>query len=484
MTRKPVTVFVSGNFNILHPGHLRLLRFARELGDRLLVGVNSDRLGGRGVHIPEQLRLEGIRSNNWVDEAFLLDEAVEAAIDRLRPDIVVKGKEFESATNSEQRAVEAYGGRLVFSSGEVAFSSLDLIRKHLDRPDGGLQAIPPEFSSRHGFAYADLIDIVRKFTGLRVCVIGDLIVDEYITCDPLGMSQEDPTIVVTPIDTRQFVGGAGIVAAHAAGMGADVSLISVAGNDATREFAGRALEGFGVHARILRDDGRPTTLKQRFRAHNKTLLRVSHLHQGSIDKDLQRRLLSHAQEILRDCDLLVFSDFNYGVLPQPLVDEIIGFAVSRDLVMAADSQCSSQVGDISRFHGMHLLTPTEREVRVSLKNQEDGLVVVAEKLRHKADAHNIILKLGSEGVLLHVEDAEGLPRTDRLPALNPTPVDVAGAGDSMLITAGMALAARADAWEAAALGSIAAGIQVGRIGNLPLTREEVLRALHADAGRS
>ncbi|MFM7275138.1 MAG: adenylyltransferase/cytidyltransferase family protein, partial [Gammaproteobacteria bacterium] len=258
MTRPPVTVFISGNFNILHPGHLRLLRFARELGDRLLVGVNSDRLGGRGVHIPEQLRLEGVSSNNWVDEAFLLDEDVESAITRLRPDVVVKGKEFESALNPEQQAVEAYGGRLVFSSGEVAFSSLDLIRKHLDRPDGGLQIIPPEFSRRHGFTYTDLVDVVSKFAGLRVCVIGDLIVDEYITCDPLGMSQEDPTIVVTPIDTRQFVGGAGIVAAHAAGMGADVSLITVAGNDSTREFAARALEGFGVHARILRDDARPT----------------------------------------------------------------------------------------------------------------------------------------------------------------------------------------------------------------------------------
>ncbi|MFM7784137.1 MAG: PfkB family carbohydrate kinase, partial [Gammaproteobacteria bacterium] len=179
-----------------------------------------------------------------------------------------------------------------------------------------------------------------------------------------------------------------------------------------------------------------------------------------------------------------FSDFNYGVLPQPLVDEIVAFASSRGLIMAADSQCSSQVGDISRFHSMNLLTPTEREVRVSLKNQEDGLVVVAEKLRHKAGAQNIMLKLGSEGVLLHLEDMEGLPRTDRLPALNPAPIDVAGAGDSMLITAGMALAARANAWQAAALGSIAAGIQVGRLGNLPLTRQEFLRALQVPSGRS
>ncbi len=70
------TVMVSGNFNILHPGHLRLLRFARECGARLIVGVNSDRLAGKGAHIPESLRLEGVQSYGWVDEAFLIDEPI------------------------------------------------------------------------------------------------------------------------------------------------------------------------------------------------------------------------------------------------------------------------------------------------------------------------------------------------------------------------------------------------------------------------
>ena len=89
------TVFVSGNFNVLHPGHLRLLRFAKELSDKLIVGVWSDRIAGKESHIPEEFRLEGIQSNGWVDEAFLLDESVEEVIRKLRPDIVVKGKEHE-----------------------------------------------------------------------------------------------------------------------------------------------------------------------------------------------------------------------------------------------------------------------------------------------------------------------------------------------------------------------------------------------------
>jgi cytidyltransferase-like protein len=87
------TVFVSGIFNVLHPGHLRLLRFAKESGSRVLVAVLSDRLAGNAVHVPEMLRLEGVKSNSWVDDAFVVDEPVIQVIGCLQPDIVVKGME-------------------------------------------------------------------------------------------------------------------------------------------------------------------------------------------------------------------------------------------------------------------------------------------------------------------------------------------------------------------------------------------------------
>ena len=113
------TVFVSGSFNVVHPGHLRLLRFAKECGDRLIVGVLSDRVAGAAAHVPEQLRLEGVQSNSWVGEAFLINEPVVDTVRRLRPSVVVKGKEHEGKRNSEEDALAEYGGQLIFSSGEA-----------------------------------------------------------------------------------------------------------------------------------------------------------------------------------------------------------------------------------------------------------------------------------------------------------------------------------------------------------------------------
>lgn len=477
MMRK--NIFVSGHFNVLHPGHLRLLRFAKECGSHLIVGVVSDRLAGNAAHVPEELRLEGIQSNSFVDESFIMDEPVERVIARLKPDVVVKGKEHERRFNPEMNELQKYAGKLLFSSGEIVFSSLDLIRKEFYESEIRSITLPQEFMGRHAVAVPRLVDLLESFTTLKAIVIGDLIVDEYITCQPLGMSQEDPTIVVTPVDTTRFVGGAGIVAAHAAGLGASVRFISVTGNDMARDFSQEQLDSAGVEFNLLVDESRPTTLKQRFRSKGKSMLRVSHLHQGAISLSLQKEMLACVEDSLEGADILVFSDFNYGCLPQTMVEQIVSLAKRRGVMLAADSQSSSQVGDISRFRGMDILTPTELEARISTRNHEDGLVVLAEQVRQQSSARNILLKLGEEGLLIHAENGKGdVWLTDRVDALNSAPRDVAGAGDSLLITSALTLASGGNIWEAACLGSLAAAVQVGRVGNIPIKITELMQELN------
>ena len=471
-------VLVSGTFNILHPGHLRFLRFAKECGDRLIVAVNSDRIGGQDAHLPEILRLEGVQSISTVDEAFLIDEPISNVIARLQPDVVVKGKEHEDRVNPELPALEQYAGRLVFSSGETSFSSLDLLRNEFQQSNLKFINLPRKFMQRHAFDTAGLRSRVNNFSSVKVCVVGDLIIDEYVTCEPLGMSREDPTIVVTPIESTRFIGGAGIVAAHAAGLGAEVQFVSLTGADAVREFALNELAAAGVTAHLLSDDSRPTTLKQRFRCQGKTMLRVSHLHQGAIATGFQKQLLERVAAAIEHVDLLVFSDFNYGCLPQAVVDSITSMAKARGVLLAADSQSSSQVGDIARFQGVDLLTPTEHEARLGARNRDDGLVVLAESLRRQTQAKNILLKMGEAGLLIHPGlESRGGWTTDRIRALNVAPRDVAGAGDSLLIASALTLAGGGTIWEAACLGSLAAAVQVGRVGNTPLQAQELLKEL-------
>jgi len=203
---------------------------------------------------------------------------------------------------------------------------------------------------------------------------------------------------------------------------------------------------------------------------------VSHLAQRSIEEPLQKDLVLKVSQAVKSADLIIFSDFNYGSLPQPVVDAVTTAAKKTKAKIVADSQSSSQIGDISRFKDSDLLTPTEREARLALRNSEDGLVVVAEAVCNTANAKAAIVKLGEQGVLLHSRNSKSF-ETDQIPALNSAPQDVAGAGDCMLVAASLALTVGGNMWEAGLLGSLAAAIQVSRVGNTPITPNEILHEL-------
>ena len=465
--------FVSGNFNIVHPGHLRLLRFAVGCSEFLVVGVFSDSV--ETSFLKEDIRLEGINAISLVDHAFILKDKSADFINALQPEIVVKGKEHESHENPEMEIVQSYGGKILFSSGDMSYSLAELLQGETQRIVSNSFQKNKAFMNRHDINWKGLKAVLNDFNKLKVVVIGDVIVDEYITCDPLGMSQEDPTIVVSPVGVDLYLGGAGIVAAHASNLGADVSFFSINGDDEIVKFIDNRLSSAGVKAYLFEDESRPTILKQRYRCSGKTLLRVNHLRQHPIGKEIQRKIKERLFEIISEQDLIIFSDFNYGCLPQPLVNDIIIQAQKKGVLMVADSQSSSQIGDISRFENMILMTPTEREARIAIKDFDSGLVVLAEKLRKKSWAKNVFITLDKEGVLIHADNpSEDGFSTDRLSAMNEMPLDPAGAGDSLLTCSALALATGSDIWQSAYLGSVAAACQVSRKGNLPLKINELI----------
>ena len=469
-------VFVSGNFNIIHPGHLRLLRFASKLGDLLVVGVCNKT--SVGALIKENLRLEGIQSIGFVDFAFVFDCELEKLILELKPNIIVKGAEYKNRVNPEKSVLDSYGGELIFSSAKTTFSSLDLLKNEAQNIFNNYIEYPKEFLLRHKIISSKLISKIHDWQKLNVVVIGDLIIDEYITCEAIGMSQEDATIVVSPIDSKMYMGGAGIVSSHASKLGANVKYISVSGSDSTIAFAKKKFKEYNLDAHIFEDENRTTSLKQRYRTANKTLLKVSSLSQHDISDEMVEKIINHLISIIDSTDLVVLSDFNYGCLPQNLVNQIIQICLEKKIMMVADSQSSSQFGDISRFKLMELLTPTERESRLAISDFDSGLVVLSQKLLKKSKAKNIVTTLGEEGILIHTSKKNEQYFTDRIPALNSSPKDVAGAGDSFLIVCAMSLAIGCNIWESSYLASLAAAKQVSRIGNVPLSLDDIVNELN------
>lgn len=471
------SVLITGNFNILHSGHLRLFRYAKELAKKLYVGVNSEDRSTNKV-VAQNIRIENLKSINLIDKVIVIDKSIKKLIEDIKPDIVLKGKEHEKKNNIEKSIIEKYGGKLIFGSGEIFIKTSDLVKnKSNPKYNKFTTNISADFLKRNKIKLdSDIIAIIKKFKNLKTLVIGDLIIDEYIESIPLGMSQEDPTIVVSPFSSNKFVGGAGIVAAHASNLGSKVDFISVCGDDELYEYAKIELKKNNVKTFLIKDFSRPTTLKKRYRAKNKTLLRVSHLNQSMIEKHIQAKILKIIKEKIDNYNLVVFSDFNYGCLPENLIKKITDLCISKNIYVVADCQSSSQIGDISKYKNTYLITPTEREARLAMKDNQSGLIVLCQNILKKTKSKNIFLKLGEEGVIIYSSDGSK-SKTDSVSALNPSAKDVAGAGDSMLISSGLSIAAGADIWTSSLIGSIAAAIQVSKTGNLPITSYDILNQL-------
>ena len=258
-----------------------------------------------------------------------------------------------------------------------------MLQKEVSESKKSTVEFPNFYLKKRNVDCKKLADDLKKFNSIRVCVIGDLIIDKYLECEPLGMSREDNAIVVKPMESNLYLGGAGIVSAHCSSLGAITHFISVVGKDKNEKFATKKLKEYGVHSKLFIDESRQTTLKERYMTANKTVFRVSHLQQRSISLKLQNQILNHLKSIIKKLDLIIFSDFNYGLLPDTLIQEVQKLAKKHKLFISADCQSSSQLGDVSKFKNVDLITPTENEARVSLKNYQDGIVVVAEKLRKK-----------------------------------------------------------------------------------------------------
>lgn len=470
MKEKANVVFVSGKFRVIHAGHMRLFRTATDFGLKLVVALDTDGLTNEEIHWRENI----LSNIEYVDKVIKFDGNIEKVLLEVKPEIVIKGHEFRNAQNQELKVLSTYGGKLVFTSGANFYSESDLIGSSDSEFVEKLASMPQEFMTRNKITTDRLLDVISGFSKLRVCVIGDLIIDEYINCHPLGMSQEEPTVVVTPVDKRRYFGGAGIVAAHCQSLGASTTFISVTGEDETSEWSKVKATEYKLQSMSVVDKSRPTTLKQRYRSGTQTLLKISHLTQDFLDSEKESELIEKFSRIADEIDVLILSDFSYGVLSPQVVERILTIAAEKKIFVSADSQSSSQIGNLGKFNNINLISATEREARLELKDNTSGLVVIAEGLRGALNAKHLLLKMGGDGVLISAQDEKGqMLATDEIAAINKNPVDTSGAGDSMLAGSSLALASGATIYEAALIGSVLAGIQVGRLGNVPIAQETV-----------
>lgn len=473
-------VLCHGHFNVIHPGHLRFLNHAKDQGDFLVVSIlHHDDLGvdSKGDYFSQKERAEGVAHLQMVDAVYELPGSVVDFISELRPDIYMKGREFEEKRHfiqDEIDAIESSGGKMLFSSGDIEYSAKPLFNggtagKNSQKKDELLN-----ICYKHSVNIRRLIRAIDDFSSLNMLVIGDTIVDQFIACDALGVSSEAPVLAVRELNSKEFIGGAAIVSQHIKSMGANCTYLSVIGDDNPGGLVLESLAEAGVHSSLITDDARPTTYKIRYMVENQKVLRVSRLKQHEVNSKIETQIISRLEELIPQMDGVVICDFVYGVITRKIRTAISQIARQHGVKVFGDLQCSSQTGDVSQYRDIELITPTEKEARIALGDYTSGLEALARNLLDCTQNRSIAITLAGQGFLSYSRDFEkDTYLSEYFPALEQHPVDVAGAGDSLLAAYALGLCKGLSYMEASTLGACFAGISVSRIGNIPLKPVEI-----------
>jgi rfaE bifunctional protein kinase chain/domain/rfaE bifunctional protein nucleotidyltransferase chain/domain len=481
-------VHCHGCFDIVHPGHIHHLQYARSLGDILIVSVSADSRINKGVDrplIPDDLRAGSLAALECVDWVYVDNHPTAVELLRqLKPDVYVKGKEYERNLDprfvAERETVAASGGRVVFSGG-IVYSSTTLINQ-IESTETFHDEKVARFRDRHGLSAAHLQNLLHRMRGQKIVVIGDYILDRYHFCDATGVAGEGPMMALRQMGTRDFDGGAAVIALHAAGLGAEPTLVTSLGKDDFSQATAMRLRGAGVDVRA-ETNRRSLVRKSRYLVDETKMFKVD---EGSADPLDSRQESAVAETILHAADgaaAVIFADFGYGLLTAGLLDRIMSPLRQSAPIITAD--VSGVQANLLRFKQVDLLCPTEREVRETLHDFASGLGAVVWNLLHANEARQAIITLGKQGLVTFDRpaapeaDPNGRLRSEYLPALTTHATDPLGCGDALLATASLSLAAGGSLQAAALLGSIAAGIEAQQLGNIPLTADRLAAAITA-----
>ncbi len=474
---KKTTILCHGVFDVVHPGHVRHLAYAKSRADILIVSITSDKFIDKGTyrpHIPERLRALNLAAFEMVDYV-LIDQNKKPLklLNTLKPNYFAKGFEYTSAglppaTEEESKVINSYGGELIFTPGDVVYSSTNFINSSLPQVQMAKLSLLMETNN---ISFENLRSCLNKFENKTAHVIGDTIVDSYTRTTLIGGQTKTPTFSVLYGGKDDYVGGAGIVAKHLNAAGASVQFTTVLGDDELGRYVIEDLERENITINSIIDKTRPTTNKNAIIASDYRLLKIDTLDNRPISNDICDKIIEKIKNT--KTGIVSFCDFRHGIFNNHTVGKLIQ-SIPENSFKSADSQVATRWGNITEFKNFDLLTPNEREARFSLADQDSTVGSLANTIEEKTNCKNLILKLGDRGVFsARIEDDLAFS----LDSFANNVKDAVGAGDALLAYSVLALKVSGNLVMASIVGSLAAACECEYDGNVPIKKEDVLNKL-------
>jgi len=428
-------VHCHGCFDLMHIGHIKYFQASRKMGDILVVTVTPDIYVDKGLDRPvfnQNLRAESIAALECVDYVSINKwHTAEETLRLLRPDIYVKGQEFENLEDKtgkiqrEYKIVKEIGAEVRFTR-EIVFSSTKLLNQYfLDIYPEETKTFLKKFSEKYSFD--EIAEKLNNLKKLKVIIIGDGIIDEYHYCEPMGKSAKAPLVVHKYITHEVFAGGAFIIANHIAGLCDNVQLVTLLGKEDSREdfILNNLKPNIGTKF-FYRDDG-STVRKKRYiyQYLNQKLFEINHINNNYINNDCELDIITYLKSTIPEYDLVLISDFGHGFITDNIINVIEN--VSRTFAVNTQTNAAnSGYNMITKYRNPNFVCLDDAEARLGTKDRFGNIEAVAKKLSKVLNAESIIITLGKKGSV-------GINRKNEInftPIFSTKVIDTVGAGDA------------------------------------------------------
>ncbi|MCA9302486.1 MAG: adenylyltransferase/cytidyltransferase family protein [Phycisphaerales bacterium] len=476
-----------GCFDIVHPGHIRHLRSAAAQGDRLLVSITADRFVNKGAGRPvftEDLRADNLAALSFVDWVYINDQQTASELLTItQPDVYVKGAEYEGNNDprfAEERAiVETHGGRVVFSSSDVVFSSSALVER-VEEADS-TRAKLRMLDRAYDLSPSALEGTLGRIAGKRIVVVGETILDTYIQCTWPEVSSESPMLSLRPLERSRFDAGCAVIALHLAALGVEPVLITTLPGSSEGEAFIERMDAAGVRVHAVHSGDR-IPAKDRYLVGREKKMKIDHASDLTLDTRARETLIALIEEHTLGADACIIADYGLGMFtPRSLVR---ASSAARDRTPILSGDVSGRRSSLLSMRGAEMLCPSEHELRFASGDYDSSLPAVVWKTLESTRARSLAVTLNEEGVIHFSRRAiEELGEQDawanrlnsvHIPSFARHPIDTLGCGDTLLAITTAALTTGEDPCRSLVLGSLGAAIQASTMGNAPITHEQLV----------
>ncbi len=463
-------VHCHGVFDLLHVGHIRYFQEAKALGDVLVVTLTTDRFVNKGPHrpaFPEQLRAEVLAGLECVDFVAINPHptAVEA-IKAIRPDVYVKGPDYADKSkdvtgkiHEEEAAVQEVGGKIAFTTGEI-FSSTSLINQHMSTLPPEVQAWVTGFARRH--PPAEVLHYLEQARGLKVLLVGEPIIDEYLYCEAIGKSSKEPTMVVKQLSSEKFAGGILAAANHVSQFCDQAACITQIGTENSHEaFIENKLRP-NVRRLFLHRRNSPTIVKRRLVENYffLKLMEVYEINDAALTPEEDEIVCQALMEHVPKYDLVIVIDFGHSMLSE----QARRILRERAKFLAVNAQCNAgNLGHhaLSKYPGADYMTATEREIRIEARDRHGDIAKLTRAVYEQLGCKRLVVTRGKHGCLC-CDPHDGLIH---IPAVAGKVVDRIGAGDAFLSVSALFAAQQAPMDVVGFAGNAAGALAVATVAN-------------------